>query len=517
MPRLLRAELENADSRLARAFDRIYEESLIIWNAELHSEFTTHGQSHTEQVEANLDALTRPLQRSQNPLTEHEIFILLAGACLHDVGMQLIDDPDARANHAAAARQMILNSFNRVPSEERHITLPIEDDNAREAIANVAQAHWVDYALPLPSTDYINRNEQGRLRLLGLLLAMADLLDLSSVRAHYFRSSHRFFGLNPISELHHKKHKFVKGFTLGPPNKDVPGSLRFDVDWREKHGVVTIVNEWVMQSFNSTWRQIKGALYEESGGAITWTDPWTSVKFRELQGRPIRLSDRAENVLMWERAEQIRIDREAFALHFRNALFNKETAVFLFPAESDFDGRWLSEWCEAYSRSQGKCYLANVDVHSNVPFKSAHIVASIMNQWNVPSLTFSGDEDAIAHLQNFLRLHDAEDFLTIIKTNEAVSASLENLLEILVSRNSTAARICLLISPKAKGPAELGAASIIEFDGSVFSRTEIEDYLQKKHGFSELESSQLYERMQHVNLTAYPARVYTYIEDHCHC
>ena len=517
MPRLLRAELEKADPKLARAFDHIYEESLRIWNTELHSKFTTHGQAHSEQVEANLGDLTRPLQHSEKPLNEHEIFVLLSGACLHDVGMQLIDDPDARANHAEAARQMILNSFNRVPSELRHITLPIEDDNAREAIANVARAHWVDYALPLPPNDYINGNHKGRLRLLGLLLAMADLLDLSSVRAHYFRSSHIFYRLDPMSELHHVKHKLVRGFGIGPPDERVRGSLRFNVEWREEEGDVITVNDWVIQSFNSQWRQIREALYEESGGAINWTRPWTNVEFRKWQDRPTKLPDHARKVLLAERAEQIRIDREAFASSFREALSKKETAVFLFPAESDFDQRWLSPWCAAYSRAHDGCHVASVDIRPMAVFDVASVVARIMDEWNT-ELPECSDEEALLHLQKFLNLHDEADFVTIIKTNEAADASLENLLEILMSRNSTAARVCLLITPKAKGPADIGAASIVYFDDSLLSLKEVEDYLQKKHGYSGPESIQFCLEMQRtLGLTAYPASVYHYIEVHCRC
>ena len=56
-----------------------------------------------EQVEKNLDDLTRPLQNSSKRLSEDEIFVLLAGACLHDIGMHHIDDPYVRENHPVAA------------------------------------------------------------------------------------------------------------------------------------------------------------------------------------------------------------------------------------------------------------------------------------------------------------------------------------------------------------------------------------------------------------------------------
>ena len=501
-------------TELGSKFNRIYQESLQIWGNPLLPKFTTHGRRHTEQVEANLDALTRPLQKSDKPLTEDEIFVLLAGTCLHDIGMQLVDDPNARANHAAASRNMILFSSDQVPIEQRRITLSIEDKNAREAIAQVAQAHWIDYALGLPPYPFIHENKPGRLRLLGLLLAMADLLDMSPVRAHYFRSTHRLYDLEPESELHHVKHDFVKGCFIAPANNDVPGALQFKLQWRGKKGLVRILNDWVMQSFNCHWRQIQGALYEESRGSIGWAKPWAHVIFHEPLGPPTKMSPEAENFLKAERAEQIRIDREAFARRFREALSNREAAVFLFPAESDFYGRWVRKWCEAYARSQNNCQVANIEVRSDAVPQFASIIGQILLQWDRPAPVYS-NEEAAAFLDSFLRLDDSPNLVTIIKTDEPIGASLENLLRMLILRNSDAARVCVLICPKAKGPGKIGDASIIEFDGSIFSREEIEEHLQKKHGFSARESRRIYYRMKRIKLTEEPARVYTYIEDHC--
>ena len=85
MDRLLREELRNSD--LGTEFDRIYDEALEIWNNEPLPKYTTHGRDHMKQVEKNLDDLTRPLQNSSKRLSEDEIFVLLAGACLHVVRM----------------------------------------------------------------------------------------------------------------------------------------------------------------------------------------------------------------------------------------------------------------------------------------------------------------------------------------------------------------------------------------------------------------------------------------------
>ena len=102
--RILYNELQQSNPALGALFDSIFKESLIIWNEQYLRQFTVHGRSHTEQVERNLDSITRALQNSKDSqLTPEEIFVLLSACCLHDIGMQLADDPDARKRHAQLA------------------------------------------------------------------------------------------------------------------------------------------------------------------------------------------------------------------------------------------------------------------------------------------------------------------------------------------------------------------------------------------------------------------------------
>src|SRR6185436_19204257 len=104
---------------------------------------------------------------------------------------------------------------------------------------------------------YIYGNGKGRLRLLGALLATADLLDLSPVRARYFRSTHRLFSLPSLSELHQTTHRLVKGFAIGPPDPLVPGDLRFTIDWRDDSQNTRMISDWVLHWFTSQWRQLQ--------------------------------------------------------------------------------------------------------------------------------------------------------------------------------------------------------------------------------------------------------------------
>jgi hypothetical protein len=105
--------------------------------------------------------------------------------------------------------------------------------------------------------------------------------------------------------------------------------------------------------------------------------------------------------------------------------------------------------------------------------------------------------------------------VSIIKTEEYGCESLESLLKTLVLCNDSAAtRVCLLICPQAKGPKDVGKASIVDLAGPLL-RAEVEHHLQARRGYNSKQSSALYERMLKLGLTAYPALIYTYIEDHC--
>ena len=166
---LLRAELQ--DTPLAEEFERIKEQTQRIWNEPYLPGFNHHGPLHAKRVEQNLDALTQSLQNTPNRLTPDEIFVLLSAACLPDASMQLINHP--------------------------------EDNNSRIAIAELARARSAAYALQLPPRQFINdQNLEGRLKLLGLLLATADAL--AQFEASYYRvliPGQTEKGANQLAEL----------------------------------------------------------------------------------------------------------------------------------------------------------------------------------------------------------------------------------------------------------------------------------------------------------------------------
>ena len=295
-PRLLYQDLCRSSPELGGELDAITKEALVLWQNQNLRTFTAHGADHILQVESNLDSLTSQLQKFQERLTPEEIFILLAACYLHDIGMQL-GERDARENHAQYAFDLILNSYASHHGEERRVTLPIHDRNARQAIAGVARGHWTSFALELPSDDVIHGNTRGRLRLLGLLLATADLLDLSPVRATHFRSIHLLDQLDSVAELHQVKHESVKGFRIVSPDPRIPEALQYQLEWADDGPTTRMISEWELHWFSSQYEVVSGPLHSESGGRIRWHEPWISVTFRPPVGPPILLSESARRIL----------------------------------------------------------------------------------------------------------------------------------------------------------------------------------------------------------------------------
>ena len=75
-----------------------------------YTDYTYHDVGHSERVIAKLEKLTSGLTSSERPLNKHEVFILLAAAYLHDVGMQYagqnLSRDEIRDRHAELSYEM---------------------------------------------------------------------------------------------------------------------------------------------------------------------------------------------------------------------------------------------------------------------------------------------------------------------------------------------------------------------------------------------------------------------------
>ncbi|HEX6368567.1 MAG TPA: HD domain-containing protein [Longimicrobium sp.] len=489
-------ELQGADAGLAKYLGRIRDEALWIWK-ENPKYFTDHGGPHFSQVEANLDSLTRALQASQKPLSDagkplspEEIFVLLAACYLHDIGMHI-----NRARHAEISEDLILrsnpadrNSLRKISEwQDLFVTLSIPNDNARAAIGKVAKGHWSVHAVTLEQEDYIFGNQLGRLRLLAVLLSMADLLDLSPERARYYLSPHRLETLPPLSELHQTMHRLVKGFRILAPNLSVPGELQLQLTWRDDQPWIRDIADWVMTWAEPYWRQLRDYLKDDSGGTIRWTKPWARVKFEQTNSG-LTLSPGAELMLRAERAELARWDREQFLDQYSNKLKSSERAVFVFPNEPKLDAAAIAEWCELQGRLCEGCRAARVDLRPEVPDTLGIVAAQLLAQWDVP-IDPSPEADTLERLRAYLSVEEAPVAAVLVSESERASLLTEIAIALMERPHSSPppARAVLIISRDEVGFDAGTADFFLRFDGGPFTEEEVLIHMEKKWGYVENE------------------------------
>lgn len=514
MPRLLYHELHQQSPALAGELDAITTEALVLWKDQHLRTFTAHGEAHILQVEANLDALTRGLQASPQKLKPEEIFVLLAACYLHDIGMQL-GERDAREKHAQYAFDLILHSHAQHEHRDIEVRLSINDRNAREAIAGVARGHWTNFAIDLAPGDKIHGNTPGRLRLLGLLLATADLLDLSQMRATFFRSPHRLDKLDATAQLHQTMHELVKGFEIFAPDPGVSEELQYLLEWSDDSDTTRTISDWTLHWFHSQWRTVAPLLYRESGGKIRWVKPWAIARFRHPIGPLPDLSDDAKKILRAERADQLRIDRDEFTRSFKEAMDKTESALFRFPSAVEIDGKPVVEWCESHARLHSGMKVGRCDIQPTAALDQASIVAQLMEQVG-PHLGTCTDDEAIQRLKLHASAEPGGIVIILVAGGGYDAGLLGPIIEAAMQRPaSTAGRVVLLLAPAAAGPDSIAGAATTVSKGEPFEKADVVQYLQKHRGLDSAESEQTYSSMELIGVAKQPAMVYEYVRSHC--
>jgi len=163
----------------------IRDKAIETWKNPKHRFFTDHTpEGHSERVIDILNHLCDDLMKIKaKRLNTQELFILLASAYLHDIGMQYGKDPkltliEIRDRHHLFSEEMILGS---IEDRQDYRDLGVPEEYADE-IAKVSKGHR---QTDLTAKEYDPKNkggEQIRLRLLAALLSLADELDLSYKR-----------------------------------------------------------------------------------------------------------------------------------------------------------------------------------------------------------------------------------------------------------------------------------------------------------------------------------------------
>jgi hypothetical protein len=151
-----------------------------------HPDFTDHSIEHSDRVIKNLNDLTDVLMKSDTPLAPLEVYILLASAYVHDLGMQEerleVTEKWVREHHHELTRKIILESYKQ-PSESA-ISLDLSPlPGIASIVAIVAEAHRKVDLSQDEFKPFCHSGEDIRPRFLAALLRFADELDLDYQRA----------------------------------------------------------------------------------------------------------------------------------------------------------------------------------------------------------------------------------------------------------------------------------------------------------------------------------------------
>ena len=215
--------IHTLDDGRRRAVENVRAAAVRVWARPLHRYYTDHTVAHSERVSGLLDGLTAGMMATDRRLSPAEVFILLAAAYLHDVGMQderfAGGDPAKdsgqrleaiRAVHHEVSAELI---YRAVEEAGQAVALGLPDDPGLvEGVALVAKGHR---QVDLGAAEYdpfVHGDETVRLRLLAALLRFGDALDIDHRRVDL--EMMRLLTLPVESQLHWWRCHYVSGVSI---------------------------------------------------------------------------------------------------------------------------------------------------------------------------------------------------------------------------------------------------------------------------------------------------------------
>jgi hypothetical protein len=176
---------DDAVGDLALALKEVKRLSAEMWQSTDRSSkfFTECGpQDHSERIVEILNGICEEMMKTSKKLSNTEMFILLASAYLHDIGMQYpkpeLTLMELKSTHHMLSEEMILGSV-KDPTTYRNLGVP---DKYAVEIATVCRGHRETDLYGTRFNDLVKDNGLIRVRLLAALLSLAISLDITYKR-----------------------------------------------------------------------------------------------------------------------------------------------------------------------------------------------------------------------------------------------------------------------------------------------------------------------------------------------
>lgn len=214
---------------LRRAVKNVREAANEIWKTPKHKYYTDHTVDHSDRIVKKLKGLIHGIMHGDHPLSQHEIYILLAAAYLHDIGMQNErfeggDLEKIRRVHEKISYEMIIGSSQN-PDLYRSLNL-LKDPDLVEAVGLVAQGHRKTDLKADCYNEFSFGDDIIRPRLLAAFLRLADSLDIDQRRV--IMENLKLAEISSESNFHWHRCYYVAGVSVD--NEFISVSFRLPPD-----------------------------------------------------------------------------------------------------------------------------------------------------------------------------------------------------------------------------------------------------------------------------------------------
>lgn len=280
------------------AVEKVWKKPYLHW-------YTDHGPQHSRRVIGLIGQILCPLcldylSRHENdfPLSDYELYILLAACYLHDIGMQDLkvderpvdelgpsDWEEIRKRHPQRSLEIILDRTIK-PRHRRNIGLGLNEsdkDDSLMPIALVSMAHGSEYFEPtvskLQENLYHPAGKPIRGDLLAALLMMGDEIDLHKSRANLPDDSRAF---SPLSLLHNYKQTYVSSIAVqdGRTRLDRQIAVGFLFPPQARDGYGRDLEAWVVNKIEEQVNRTQDILLSATKGQLRWDEKPVVARIR---------------------------------------------------------------------------------------------------------------------------------------------------------------------------------------------------------------------------------------------
>jgi hypothetical protein len=340
-----------------------------------------------------LGGLVEQLQEGPQALNRSELFVLLASAYLHDIGLQdfrlddgrgyeqlgIADYELVRSRHPERTKELIVSRALSLDPGRDQFRIDIDDElQYLLPIALVSQGHGSSYfelsVDELRSGDFAPENLPLRGALLTALLLYADELDLHEDRASFPAE----MALSPLSALHHHINHYVTRVWVGAGEttrlRRVHLSFAFPQGSDEYQGDVRL---YVVSKLASQATRVNPVLRRDTDGYLE-LEPVIRVRSRtEAMARARRdLAPGALARLRLELREEVLIGRDDLRKAIECAIEESAPQILEVAVDAESDLPAVLSWLEALTE-YGSVPTAHLDFETVVATETSDLVQSL--------------------------------------------------------------------------------------------------------------------------------------------